>query len=226
MTIARKVLADLRSMRSEKNRTGMARFGINVDNALGVSVTDLRKLARKIKPRDHRLAADLWASGVHEARILASMVDEPERVTQAQADRWVRDFDSWDLCDQVCMNLFDKLPFAHDKAIEWAGRKKEFQKRAGFAMMACLASHDRKATDARFKAFLPIIEHEASDDRNFVKKAVNWALRGIGKRNRKLNAAAIRCANQIAKQDSRSARWIASDALRELQSPAVAARLG
>lgn len=219
------VLAELRGMESEHNREGMARYGIRVDNALGISVTDLRKIARRLG-RDHVLAADLWRSGIHEARILAALTDEPSKVTPAQAERWVRAFDSWDLCDQVCSNLFDRTPFAYEKAEVWAGRGPEFVKRAGFTMMAVLASHDKKAEDAKLAAFLPMIEREAWDDRNFVKKAVNWALRGIGKRNLVLNAAAIECAERIADQDSRSARWIARDALRELTSEKVRGRLG
>ncbi|MCJ7832376.1 MAG: DNA alkylation repair protein, partial [Actinobacteria bacterium] len=192
--------------------------------ALGISVTDLRKIARRLG-RDHGLAADLWKSGIHEARILAALVDEPSKVTQAQAERWVKTFDSWDLCDQVCANLFDRTPFAYEMAVEWPGREPEFVKRAGFSLMAALASHDKTARDTTLAAFLPVIEREAWDDRNFVKKAVNWALRGIGKSNLALNAAAIECAERIAGQDSRSARWIARDALRELASEKVQSRL-
>ncbi|MEX0832821.1 MAG: DNA alkylation repair protein [Actinomycetota bacterium] len=198
-----------------RNREGMRRFGINVDNAVGVSMTELRKLARPLG-RDHKLAGELWRSGIHEARILASIVDDPARVTEAQMERWIRAFESWDLCDQVCMNLFDKTPFAYDKALEWSERKPEFQKRAGFALMACLAWHDRDSPDTRFREFLPVIEREADDDRNFVKKSVNWALRQIGKRSPGLRRSAMASAKRIAKQDSRSAHWIASDALREL----------
>ena len=218
------VLAELRGMGSQRNREGMSRYGIRVDDALGISVTDLRKLAKGLG-RDHRLAGDLWKSGIHEARILAALVDEPMKVTPAQTERWVKAFDSWDLCDQVCMNLFDRTPFAYDKVVEWAAREPEFVKRAAFALIASLASHDKKASDAELAAFLPLIEREAWDDRNFVKKAANWALRGIGKRNAALNAKAIACAERIAGQDSRSARWIARDALRELTSEKVQARL-
>ena len=214
----------LRSMGNERNREGMARFGINVETALGISVTELRKVARELG-RNHELAAGLWKSGVHEARILAALVEEPSKVTPAQMDRWVRGFDSWDLCDQVCSNLFDRTPFAYDKAVEWAGRNEEFIKRAGFALMAVLAVHDKEADERTLAAFLPIIEREADDDRNFVKKAVNWALRQIGKRSRVLNAGAIAAAERIASRDSRAARWIARDALRELDSEAVRSRL-
>ena len=218
------VLTQLRSMGNPRNREGMARYGINVENALGVSVTELRKVARGLG-RDHRLASGLWKSGVHEARILAALVDEPEKVTPAQMDRWARAFDSWDLCDQVCSNLFDRTPFAYDKATEWAGRDEEFVKRAGFALMAALAVHDKEAGDEDLAAFLPIIEREADDERNFVKKAVDWALRQIGKRSRALNLAAIASAESIATMDSRAARWIARDALHELRSEAVQSRL-
>lgn len=218
------VLAELRGMGSQRNREGMSRYGIRVDDALGISVTDLRKVAKGLG-RDHRLAADLWKSGIHEARILAALVDEPMKVTPAQTERWVKAFDSWDLCDQVCMNLFDRTPFAYEKVVEWAAREPEFVKRAAFALIASLASHDKKASDAELAAFLPLIEREAWDDRNFVKKAASWALRGIGKRNAALNAKAIACAERIAGQDSRSARWIARDALRELTSEKVQSRL-
>jgi 3-methyladenine DNA glycosylase AlkD len=167
----------------------------------------------------------LWESGIHEARILASMVDDPRLVTEEQVESWVVDLDSWDVCDQCCMNLFEKLPNAYSKAVEWAGREEEFVKRAGFALMACLVWHDKTATDDQFIAFFPAIQREAADDRNFVKKAVNWALRNIGKRNRDLNQAAIRVAREIGEIDSKSARWIASNALRELTGEAVEKRL-
>ena len=221
---ADEVLTQLRSVGNPRNREGMARYGINVESALGVSVTELRKLARRLG-RDHRLASGLWKTGVHEARILAALVDEPEKVTPAQMERWARGFDSWDLCDQVCSNLFDRTPFAYEKATEWAGRDEEFVKRAGFALMAALAVHDKEAGDEDLAAFLPIIEREADDERNFVKKAVDWALRQIGKRSRALNLAAITSAESIGTMDSRAARWIARDALRELRSEAVQSRL-
>ncbi len=218
------VLAYLRSQPNPADVAGMARFGISVHNALGVSVPVLRALARTIG-RDHDLAAQLWASGIHEARILASMVDDPGLVTQEQAERWVADFDSWDLCDQCCMNLLEKLPDAYSKAIEWAGHDEEFVKRAGFALMACLSWHDKQAADAQFIGFFPAIQREAIDGRNFVKKATSWALRNIGKRNRNLNQKAIEIAEEIAKIDAKAARWIASDALRELTSEAIQRKL-
>jgi 3-methyladenine DNA glycosylase AlkD len=202
----------------------MARFAVPIDKALGIPTSALRKLAREIG-KDHELAENLWKSGVHEARILAALVDEPRKVTEAQAERWLRDFDSWDVCDCCCGNLFDKRPFAYRKAAEWSRRKEEFAKRAGFALMAALAVHDKKAAEAKFLKFLPLIKRESLDERNFVKKGVNWALRQIGKRNSRLNQAAVKAAQEIRKMDSRSARWIAADALRELTSEAVWGRL-
>lgn len=220
----KEVLARLKALGDPKAVEGMARFGINTKKAYGVSIPALRKLAKEIG-KDHALAQRLWASGVHEARILASMIDDPKLVTEAQMDRWVKDFDSWDVCDQCCGNLFDKTPFAYKKAAEWSRHKEEFVKRAGFALMAYLAWHDQKAEDQKFMKFLPRIKQDASDERNFVRKAVNWALRQIGKRNRNLNKAATKTAGEIQRLDSKSARWVASDALRELQSPAVQKRL-
>lgn len=207
-----------------KNKGGMARFGIETRSALGVSVPSIRKTAKEIR-KDHELAIELWKSGIHEARILASMIDDPKKVTEAQMNEWVKDFDSWDLCDQCCMNLFDKTPFAYEKAMEWAKNDTEFIKRAGYAMMASLAVHDKKANDGKFYPFLHAIAKGCNDDRNFVKKAVNWALRQIGKRNKKLNQLAIKTANEIVTLDSKPARWIASDALQELQNEAVLNRL-
>ena len=201
----------------------MARFGICTDSAVGVTLTELRRLARGLRP-DHELPAALWASGIHEARILASLVDDPALVSQAQMNPWVADLDSWDVCDGVCGNLFDRTPFALDKAVEWSTREPEFEKRAAFAVMACAAVHRRDLPDAAFGALLPLIREGASDDRNYVKKAVSWALRQIGKRSAQLNVRATRTAEQIERIDARSARWIARDALRELRSEAVGAR--
>ncbi|HQP60618.1 MAG TPA: DNA alkylation repair protein [Anaerolineaceae bacterium] len=196
-----------------RNVEGMARFGINPQNTLGVPMPVLRELARG--RRDHHLALDLWATGIHEARILAALVDNPNQVTPEQMDAWVMDFDSWDVCDQVCSNLFDRTPYAVDKAMEWAGRREEFVKRAGFALMAALAWHDRRSPDETFLQFLPVILRESTDQRNFVKKAVNWALRQIGKRNPALMQAAIHTAREMQAIQSPAARWIAADALRE-----------
>jgi 3-methyladenine DNA glycosylase AlkD len=214
----------LKALSNPRNVAGMARFGINPDKTLGVSIPNLRKIAKEAG-RDHALAQKLWASGIHEARILASMVDEVEKVKELQMENWIKDFDSWDVCDQCCMNLFDKHPSAFKNAIEFSKRNREFEKRAGFALMACLAWHDKEAKDEKFRAFFPHIKREAADERNYVKKAVNWALRQIGKRNIKLNKAAIKTAREIKKMDSKSARWIANDALRELEGSAVQKRL-
>ena len=203
---------------------GMARFGINPSNTLGVSIPTLRKIGREIGT-DHSLAQRLWDSGIHEARILAAMIDDPKEVTVKQMERWVKDFDSWDVCDQCCSNLFDKTNYAHQKAVGWASRKEEFVKRAGFALMAALAVHDKQASNAQFERYLPVIRRESDDERNFVKKAVNWALRQIGKRNLQLNRMAIETARLIQKKESKAARWIAADAIRELTSDAVKMKL-
>ena len=218
------VLARLKSLANPKNVAGMARFGINPDRAYGISIPDLRKIAKETG-KDHALAARLWKTGIHEARILASMVDEPDKVTEAQGDRWARQFNSWDLCDQCCSNLFRKTSFAYKKPAQWSREKPEFLKRGGFALMATLAVGDKEAKNERFLRFLPLIRREATDGRNYVKKSVNWALRQIGKRNTFLNKAAVREARVLAKMDSKSGRWIAADALRELTSPAVIKRL-
>lgn len=218
------ILKKLKALSNPKTVEGMARFGINPKSTYGVSVPNLRKMAKEIG-RDHPLAQQLWGSGVHEARILASMIDDPNQVTKKQMDAWIKDFDSWDVCDQCCMNLFDKTPMAWEKAVEWTKREKEFEKRAGFALMACLAWHDKEAPDKKFLALLPAIKREADDHRNYVKKAVNWALRNIGKRNVNLNKKAIETAKEVQKMDPKSAKWIASDAIRELTGEAVQERL-
>ena len=219
-----RILRELKSRASPKNLQGMARFGINTENALGISVTELRKLAKPIG-RNHSLALELWTTGIHEARILAAIIDEPEEVTEQQMDQWASEFDSWDVCDQACITLFDRTPLAVSKAVDWTHQRGEFVKRAGFALMAGLAVHDKLASDDLFIGFLENIKAESVDDRRYVKKAVNWALRQIGKRNQRLNQAAIEAAEEISRIDSRSARWIASDALRELRSEAVQKRL-
>jgi 3-methyladenine DNA glycosylase AlkD len=195
---------------------GMNRFGVDNSKALGVSLPNLRKVAKSFK-KDHQLALELWVTGIHECRVLASLVDDPKLVTPEQMDSWVADFYSWDVCDQVCGNLFDKTEFAIDKALEWSNSEKEYIKRAGFVLMAEFAVHDKKASDETFILFFPVIEREAWDDRNFVKKAVNWALRQIGKRNRNLGKAAKECALRIAQQESKAAKWIARDALAEFE---------
>ena len=219
------VLRKLKEFSNPSVVVGMARFGINPSNTLGVSVPNLRKIAKEVG-LDHELALELWLSGVHEARILASMVDNPNQVIEGQMDKWVLDFDSWDVCDQCCMNLFWKTEFAWGKAVEWSSRSEEFARRAGFVMMAVLAVHDKSVVDDDFLRFFPVIKEGSCDERNFVRKAVNWALRQIGKRSAGLNVAAIDCAREIQGMDSRSAKWIANDAIRELESDAVRKRLG
>jgi 3-methyladenine DNA glycosylase AlkD len=231
------LLGELRGMGSASARAGMARYGIDVEHAFGVSVYALRKIANRLGT-DHRLAAALWATGNHEARLLACFVDDPAAVTEAQMESWARDFDSWDLCDQATTSLFDRTPRAWSKAAEWAARDEAWVKRAGFALMAGLAAHDRSAGDRAFERLLPLVERGAFDERNYVRKAVSWALRNVGKRNRALNAAARACAARIRRAANRraggerggdpaarAARWVASDAARELGSEAVRARL-
>ena len=218
------ILKKLKGLSDPKAVEGMARFGINPENTFGVSIPNLRKIAKETGI-DHALAQQLWASGIHEARILASMVDDPKRTTEEQMESWVKDFDSWDVCDGCCMNLFEKTGVAYQKAVEWSANDKEFIKRAGFVLMARLAVSDKRADDKQFELFFPIIKREASDNRNFVKKAVNWALRQIGKRNLNLNGKALATAKEIQEIDSKSARWVATDAIRELTSQAVVARL-
>ena len=222
---APEIVRRLRALAQPPARRDMVRFGIFVDNALGgISTPVLKKMARQIG-KNHQLAHELWRTGLHEARHVAALIDEPEKVTERQMERWARAFDSWDIVDGCCLNLFHSTPYAHQKAVEWSGRKEEFVKRAAFSMMAVLAVHDKEAGDGKFTRFFPIIKREATDERNFVKKAVNWALRQIGKRNLKLNKAAIQTAEEIRAFGSGSARWIAADALRELTSDAVQKRL-
>jgi 3-methyladenine DNA glycosylase AlkD len=212
------VLRTLRAQANPANVAGMARYGINAKNTLGVSIPFLRALAKTLG-RDHALALELWATGVHEARILAGLVAEPARLTGAQMEAWVREFDSWDVCDQVCSNCFDKAALAYEKAAVWTRRPEEYVKRAGFVLMACLSVHDKEAQDQVFLDFFPMIEHESRDERNFVKKAVNWALRQIGKRNPDLRGPALDLARKLSASEDRTARWIGKDAARELSRP-------
>lgn len=218
------IVDELKRLGTPKAREGMSRFGIQTTHAFGISIPQLRTIAKKIRT-NHALASGLWKTGIHEARILASMIDDPSEVSQDQMEEWATGFDSWDLVDNCCGNLFDKTPFAVPKAQEWSTRGEEYVKRAGFALMAELAVHDKNAPDKTFLDFLPTIVREAGDKRNFVKKAVNWALRQIGKRNVILNEAAIRTSMMIRNLDSRSAKWIAADALRELTSSPVRKKL-
>ena len=221
---AKEILKELKPLGNPKNVEGMRRFGILFETAYGVPIPVLRNFAKKLK-NDHKLALELWETNVHEGKLLAAFIENPEEVTEEQMQSWVNDFYSWDICDQVCSNVFDKTPLAYEKAIEWSKNEKEFIRRAGFVMMAVLAVHNKKAGNDKFVQFFPLIEKYSYDERNFVKKAVNWALRQIGKRNLQLNAKAITLVNKIKKQDSKSARWIASDALKELTSEKVIARL-
>ncbi len=214
------LLQELQVFGNPHNREGMSRFGINTENAYGVSIPVIRRMAKQHK-RNHILALDLWRTGIHEARLLSVFVDDPKQVSELQMETWVRDFNSWDLCDQTCGNLFIKTPFAYQKSVRWTYRNEEFVKRAGFAMMAYLAVHDKKANNETLLGFFPHIEREAKDGRNYVKKAVNWALRQIGKRNTDLQSEAIELASRIKEQPFPSARWIGSDALRELQKKSL-----
>ena len=218
------ILDVLKNLGDPRNVEGMARFGIKPAVALGVPKPALRRLAKDLG-QDHDLAQHLWASGIHEARILASMIDDPTKVTGAQMGSWANDFDNWDICDQCCTNLFWRTAFAYEKAEEWSANGKEFVKRAGFVLMASLAIHDKRASDRKFERFLTSIDREAADDRNFVRKAVNWALRQIGKRNASLRQKAVQVALELQQAEPKSARWIGSDALRELSSEAVRRRV-
>jgi 3-methyladenine DNA glycosylase AlkD len=218
------ILAELEKHGDPRNVEGMARYGIRPARAYGVPAPAIYRIARKIG-RDHDLAADLWETGVHEARAVAALIDDPRLVDSRQMESWAAEFDSWAVCDHVCGKLFDRTPLAWPKALAWTRRRPEYVRRAGFALIAWLTVHDKKAPDDRFLAFLPLIERAASDERNMVKKAVNWALRQIGKRNARLNRDAIACADRVRRQGSPPARWIAADALRELRSPKVQARL-
>jgi len=218
------VVEELRRLGTRENVEGMARFGIVAADVFGVSKPKLDGIAKKID-RNHELGLSLWATGNHDAKILAGMLCEPNQVTAGQMESWVRDFDNWDTCDGRCCHLFVFAPTVWAKAVSWTRRTEEFQKRAGFALAAYLAYRDKTAPDGKFREFLKIIEREADDDRNFVRKAVNWALRNIGKRNLRLNAAAIATGERLRKRTSRAARWIAADALRELRSEAVQSRL-
>jgi 3-methyladenine DNA glycosylase AlkD len=218
------IIAELRKHGSKRNLEGMARFGINVEKAFGMNSTAIKSIAKKIGT-NHELALELWDSGYHEARHVAAMIDDPEKVTNAQMNKWVKDFKSWDLCDGTCLYLFRNTKYAYDKIYEWAERKEEFVRRAAFSLIAYLSVHDKRKDDKEFLKFFPLIVKYSVDERNFVKKAVNWALRQIGKRSLFLNEEAIKIAEKIREIDSKSARWIASDALRELKDEKILNRL-
>jgi len=219
-----KVLKKLEAKAKPDQLAGMARYGIAIEKRLGVSIPELRKIAKEIGKK-HDLALEMWKTGISEAMILASMIDEPNKVTEKQMDEWAKDFNSWDVCDQVCMNLFDKHPLVWKKILDWSRRNEEFVKRASFILLACLAVHNKEASDQKFIDFLSVIKREATDNRNYVKKAINWALRNIGKRNPTLNKAAITFTREIQQIDSKASRWIASNAIKELESDAAQKRL-
>ena len=224
MASVKDVLDKLQSKAQPEQLKGMAKYGMAVEQRLGVSVPDMRKLAKEIG-RDHKLALDLWRTGIAEARIVAGMVGDSAKLTEEQMEDWVKDINSWDVCDQVCDNLFEKNQLAWKKIVDWSEREEEFVKRTAFSLIACLAWHDKKASDEKFIELFPVIIRGATDERNFVKKAVNWALRNIGKRNLNLNRAAINAAKEIQRLDSKAARWVASDAIRELESESIQKRL-
>ena len=209
-------MARLRALARPDQLQGMARYGMSIEHRLGVSIPELRKLAKELG-RDHELALALWETGYADARILAALVDDPRAVTVEQMDAWVLGLDSWDVCDQVCMALFDKTPLAWERVRVWAGREEEYVKRAAFSLIASLAWHDKRAEDSAFVALLPVIEAAATDERNYVKKAVSWALRHIGKRNMALRGQALDMAERLRASSSRAARWVGADAARELE---------
>jgi 3-methyladenine DNA glycosylase AlkD len=218
------ILVKLKKKARPDQLEGMARYGMAVERRLGVSIPELRLLAKETG-RNHELALELWKTGIDEARILAAMIDDPQKLTEDQMEDWVKDINSWDVCDQVCMNLFEKSPLAWKKIRDWSVREEEFVKRTAFSLIACLAWHDKKMEDDKFIALFPVIREGATDERNFVKKAVNWAMRNIGKRNRNLNKVVVDFAKEIQRLDSKAARWIATDAIKELESEAVQRRL-
>jgi 3-methyladenine DNA glycosylase AlkD len=218
------VLASLERMSTRKDRDNLTRFGITTDKAFGVSMANIQRLAKPLG-RDHALASALWETGWYEARLLTSFVDDPSLVTSAQIDRWCRDFDNWGICDTVCFFLFDRSPFAWDKVAKWSDARAEFVKRAAFALLASLAGHDKTSGDDRFLESLRLIERAASDDRNFVKKAVSWALRRIGTRSMPLYDASLALAQRLSKSSEPSARWIGMEALRDFKRPAARQRL-
>jgi len=224
MPSVEEVMERLKSNSRSDRLEGMARYGMAAERRLGVSIPDVRKIAKELG-KNHDLTLELWKTGIAEAMILAALTDNPDELTEEQMEDWVKDINSWDVCDQVCMNLFEKTPLAWRKIIDWSEREEEFVKRTAFALIACLAWHDKKLENEKFIELFPVIVQGATDERNFVKKAVNWALRNIGKKNLALNKAAINTAREIQQLDSKAARWIASDTLRELESEAVQTRL-
>jgi len=224
MTTSKELLKILNSKANPENVAGMSRYGMTSTKRLGISVPDMRKIAKQ-NGKDHTVAMELWDTGIPEAQIVAALIAEPDKLTEEQMEHWVKDISSWDVCDQVCMNLFEKTPLAWNKIYDWSEREEEFVKRTAFSVIACIAWHDKNISNEKLIEIFPLIKREATDERNFVKKAVNWALRHIGKKNIKLNKAAIKLAKEIKQIDSKSARWIAADAIRELESKKVQERL-
>lgn len=225
---ADEIIAELRELADPSRVAVYDRFAIKTKQILGISTPEVKAFAKEVKKLvsdRHSIAAELWRSGIYEARAVAFLIDDPKLVTPEQMDAWCADFDNWATVDGACGYLFCRTPYAYEKAVEWTAREPEFEKRSGFSMMAYLAVHDKKAPDDKLTAFFPLIERHSDDERNFVKKAVNWALRQIGKRNLALNSLAVQTAMRIKQQGTTSARWIAADALRELESPAVLERL-
>jgi 3-methyladenine DNA glycosylase AlkD len=221
---ANAVLAELEAMGTQQVRDSFPRYGITAPQAYGVSIANIQKLAKRLG-RSHELAEALWETGWYEARLLTSFIDEPERVTAAQMDRWCRDFDNWGICDTLCFHLFDRTPHAWKKVAQWSNKREEFVKRASFALLASLAGHDKKAGNEQFLETLPLIERAAADDRNFVKKGVNWALRRVGRRNAVLHEASVALSRRLVASPDAAARWVGRDALKELTSAAVIKRL-
>jgi 3-methyladenine DNA glycosylase AlkD len=222
------IIKKLKSLENPENVAGMARFGIVTKKALGISAPILKSLAKEIKKESndrHRLALELWETGIHEARAIAYLIDDPKQVTSEQMDSWAADFDNWAICDGTCGHLFCRTPLAYEKVFEWSEREEEFIKRAGICLIAWLAVHDKKADDEKIALFLPLLENKSDDERNFIKKAVNWSLRQIGKRNLSLNKLAIETAERIKARETRSSRWIAADALSELKNEKIIERL-
>jgi 3-methyladenine DNA glycosylase AlkD len=225
---ADKIIKRIELLENPENVAGMKRFGITAKKAFGVSAPVLKGIAKEVKKQTedrHKLASELWASGIHEARIIAYLIDDAGQVTEAQMDAWAADFDNWAICDGTCGHLFCKTEFAYRKVFQWSAREEEFIKRAGIVLIAWLAVHDKKADEKKIAQFLPVLEKHAGDERNFIKKAVNWSLRQIGKRNLNLNKLAVETAEKIRAQNTRPARWIASDALRELKNEKIIERL-
>lgn len=222
------IVKKLESLENPENIAGMARFGIVTKKAFGISAPELKQIAKEIKKQSknrHELALELWATGIYEARIIAYLVDDPKQVTPEQMDLWTGDFDNWVICDGACGHLFCKTTLAYDKVLEWSAREEEFVKRAGIVLIAWLAVHDKKAADEKIARFLPVLETYSDDERNFIKKAVNWSLRQIGKRSLFLNKSAVETAEKIKARNTKAARWIAADVLRELKSEKVSERL-